>query len=346
MRAGASRRPTLSAAALLTLGLAAGARADEDQAANTPRGRGEPAGAASRIHRVEPGDTLSEIALRLGVAVDDLERGNPGLDPDRIRPGQELRVRDGLRRVEHTVRRGENLARIAAHYEVTVDALLGWNPGLSRDLVRAGRALVVYTPRPASRSESIGTPQQGRLAHGRRLPTRHPALYVRRPSRAYGTDETVRWIVDAYEALRDEDPGAPRVEVHDVSLRRGGPMRGHRSHESGRDADLAYFQRRCPDDLCRFRRIGPAQLDARRQWRIFRRWIEAERVEAIFVDHALQAALYEAARDDGATRAELGRWFQYPRPPSDRYGLIRHHPRHADHFHVRFVCHDTDDECR
>lgn len=326
--------------------VASSARADEDQAAGTPGGR--PALEVTeegRVYTVQDGDTLSEVAQRLGVSLADIERWNPELDPDRIRPGQTIRIRDGLRRVEHEVRRGENLARIAARWEVSVDDLLRWNEGLRRDVVRAGRSLVVFTPVPASRSMSMGSPQHGRLRHGRRLP-RHPALFVRTPSRAWGTDETVRWIVGAYEALRAEDPRAPRVEVHDLSLRRGGPMRGHHSHESGRDADIAYFQTRCPDDLCRFRRIGPDELDADRQWRLFRRWLEAERVEAIFVDHDLQRALYRAAREAGASRGDLSRWFQYPRAPSNRYGVIRHHPRHDDHFHVRFVCHETDDECR
>lgn len=335
--------------ALLSLGTATAARADEDHAAGTPSsvapgaGNDEPEG---RVYVVQPGDILSEVAVRLEVSLEDLARWNPELHPDRIRPGQELRLLDGRRRVVHTVRRGETLARIAARYEVELEALLRWNRSVSRDFVRAGHELVVFTPIPESRSISVGTPQHGRLEHGRPLPEHHPAFYVRRPSRAFGTDETVRWILEAYEALRASDPEAPQVEVHDLSLRRGGPMRGHHSHESGRDADIAYFQKSCPEGICRFRRIGPAQLDAARQWRLFRGWLDRGQVEAIFVDHELQRALYEAAREDGVSLADRSRWFQYPRAPEDRYGVIRHHPRHDDHFHVRFVCHESDEECR
>lgn len=342
-----ARRPTIRIAALFALlALVGTARADEDQSAGSARGAAPvEITEDGRVYRVEPGDTLSEIAARLEVGLDDIRRWNPDLDPDRIRPGQAIRVLDGTRRVAHTIRAGETLSRIAARYEVRVDELVRWNRGLRPDHVRAGRELTVFTRVPASRSMSVGVPHRGRLEHGRQLP-RHPALFVRTPSRAWGTDETVRWIVDAFEALREEDPEAPRIEVHDLSLRSGGPMRGHHSHESGRDADLAYFQDRCPRGICRFRRIGPEQLDAVRQWRLFRRWLEEGRVEAIFVDHDLQRALYRAARDDGADRRDLSRWFQYPRSPEDRYGVIRHHPRHDDHFHVRFVCHETDAECR
>ncbi|HEY8431430.1 MAG TPA: penicillin-insensitive murein endopeptidase [Sandaracinaceae bacterium] len=333
------------AVALGSVALAAGVHADENHAADGARGRAREPEPQGFTYVVRSGDTASEIALRFGVTLEALLAANPGMDADRIRAGQELRIVNGLRRVVHTVRRGESLSRIAAQYEVRVDDLLRWNAGLSRDRLHAGRELVIYTAIPESRSQSIGTPHRGRLVDGRMLPTRHPAFFVRTPSRAYGTDETVRYIVEAFEALRAADPEAPRIEVHDLSLRGGGPMNGHHSHASGRDADLAYFQRDCRD-LCRFRRIGPDQLDARRQWALFEHWIERGVVELIVVDHALQRPLYEEARARGASRAELSRWFQYPRPIEDRYGLIRHHPRHADHFHVRFVCHESDEECR
>ena len=64
------------------------------------------------------------------------------------------------------------------------------------------------------------------------------------------------------------------------------------------------------------------------------------------MDHRLAAALYDYARSQGVSRSDLSRWFQYPRRIDQRYGLIRHEPHHADHFHVRFTCHDTDPECR
>lgn len=341
------RRRTLAFTLLALVAFVAGVRADEDQAADGARGRGRVADPELEgfAYVVRSGDTLSEIAVRFGLTLDALLAANPGVEADRIRVGQELRVVNGLRRVVHTVQRGESLSVIAARYEVRVDELLRWNARLSRDRVSAGRELVVYTPVPESRSESIGTPDRGRLAHGRMLPTRHPAFFVRTPARAYGTDETVRFIVEGFEAVRAADPEAPAIEIHDLSFREGGPINGHHSHESGRDADIAYFQQGCRE-LCAFRRIRPEQLDAARQWALFRHWIERGVVDAIFVDHDLAAAIYEQARSEGVSRNDLSRWFQYPRPVDDRYGLIRHHPRHADHFHVRFVCHESDAACR
>lgn len=347
-----TRSRTLAVGALVSsLAIfAVNVQADEDQAAGSARGRAEPPIDAPEpeegfTYVVAPGDTLSHIAVRFELTLEALLAHNPGLNPDRIRAGQRLRIVNGRRLVRHVVERGESLARVAEQYEVRPDEVLRWNTGLRGDRLSAGRELVIYTRVPESRSRSIGSPDAGQLEHARPMPLRHPAFVVRTPARAFGTDETVRWIVEAFDAVRARHPDAPPVEVHDLSFREGGPINGHHSHESGRDADISYYQRACRD-VCRFRRIGPDQLDVERQWALFSHWIEQGVVENIFMDHDLAAALYEHARSIGVSRADLSRWFQYPRPIELRYGIIRHHPQHADHFHVRFVCHHTDPDCR
>ncbi len=323
------------------------ASAQRDHAAGTPRGLPDAAELTETglVYTVQPGDTASEIAERFEVTTEQLVMWNEGLEPDRIREGQRLRLDTGLRRIVHTIRAGDTLAALATRYEVAVNDIVRWNRRIRRHSIRVGRELTIFTTVPESRSESIGTPQAGRLAHAHQLPRNHPAILVRYPQRAWGTDEAVRWIVDAFDAVRDAHPDTPRVAIHDLSRERGGALMGHHSHTSGRDADIAYFQNGCGEE-CRFRTIGPSDLDVARQWTLFRYWLEHDQVEAIFVDYALQRALYEHARAEGVPREQLARWFQYPREEGNRYGVIRHHPRHANHFHVRFVCHETDEACR
>lgn len=297
------------------------------------------------FYTVVEGDTLSEIALRLAVPMEDLILMNEGLQADRLAVGQRLLIGRGRRRVEHLVTAGDSLARLASRYQVTLAELRRWNPRLRGDAIREGSTLVLFTPLPASRSRSVGDANGGRLEHAAQLPLNHPGIFVRVPSHAWGTDETIRWLVEGVEAVRRELPGTPRIEIHDVSRREGGAMMGHASHTSGRDADVAYYREGC-NEHCNFQSIGPGRLDVARQWRLFRHWLERDQVVAIFVDHELQRALYEHARAEGVDRRLLDRWFQYPREPGNRYGIIRHHPRHANHFHVRFVCHESDEECR
>lgn len=47
-----------------------------------------------KTYTVRPGDNLSEIAQRYGLTVDQLQELNPDVDPQAIRTGQRLRLRD------------------------------------------------------------------------------------------------------------------------------------------------------------------------------------------------------------------------------------------------------------
>ena len=234
---------------------------------------------------------------------------------------------------------------MALRHEVSLRDILRWNPRLSPDRVRIGTELRIYSEIPPSRSESIGAATRGRLVHAEQL-TPHLGYVIRDIGRAWGTLESVRWIVEAFEAVRARFGGGVRVRVHDLSSEHGGPMRDHRSHQSGRDVDISYFQNHCRGGVCRFARIGPAQLDAARQWTLLESWLKSDRVEAVFIDYGLQRPLYEQAREGGASRQELERWFQYPRGRGHPGGIVRHFRSHRDHLHARFRCPETDEECR
>lgn len=302
--------------------------------------RGEPLS-----HRVAAGETLGAIARRYGVALSQLMALNPDIDPDRLRTGETIAVDGDRMRVEYEVQPGDTLQRIARSHELTVAELLRWNPALRPDRIRAGQLLTLYPQTPVSRSESVGTPAQGQLVNARRLMA-GAGFAVREPERAWGTDEAVGAVVAAFARTRSEHPGAPRVWVHDLSLRRGGRINEHRSHQSGRDVDIAYPQKRCPARLCGFRGLVPAELDAAVTWTLLRYWLERDLLEAVFIDYRLQAPLYREARARGASAHELARWFQYPRGRSEPLAVIRHYPKHGDHMHVRFRCDPSDAGCR
>jgi LysM repeat protein len=303
----------------------------------------EPA-VAPLVHRVAAGEVLGTIAAHYGVSVQQILDLNPGLDADRIREGKSIAIGGERRSVRYAVQPGDSLSSIAKANEVTLSELRRWNPKLDPDHIRAGQELSIYPKKPASLSESVGTPSGGQLVHARRLPP--GAGYVlRTPERSYATDETVRGIVAGFEHLQRREPKAPRVWVHDLSLRRGGPMTEHRSHQSGRDADIAYPQKHC-EGVCDFRRLEPSDLDAARAFTLLQYWLERDMLEAVFVDYRLQAPLYQYARAQGATREQLHRWFQYPNGRDYPLGVIRHFRKHDDHMHVRFSCDRTDPDCK
>jgi murein endopeptidase len=104
-------------------------------------------------------------------------------------------------------------------------------------------------------SVAVGSPADGRLVRGVRLPAQRPGFFtwdpVRRRSpnrhwRRYGTDRLVRVLLDVVREHRAAHPRAPRVGIGDLSRPRGGDFGvrfgpiGHASHQNGLDADVYY----------------------------------------------------------------------------------------------------------
>ncbi|MBI5502236.1 MAG: LysM peptidoglycan-binding domain-containing protein [Deltaproteobacteria bacterium] len=139
----------------------AGADEEDDPPAPAPD---EPAAAAGDLHVVREGETVSEIAAALGLHVRDLLQANPDLDPDRVHPGQELRIPDvgggpdnerveedgGRERVLTTaieVREGDSLWSLARRWRTSVRTLRDLNPDVGDGTrIRPGQRLLV--PRP------------------------------------------------------------------------------------------------------------------------------------------------------------------------------------------------------
>lgn len=105
------------------------------------------AGAAhAGTHRVRRGETLSGIAARYGVGVEVVVAANHLRNPNLIIAGARLRIPGGgggssSAPRAHTVRSGENLSGIAAHYGVSVTALAQANHLADPNLIVTGRHL-------------------------------------------------------------------------------------------------------------------------------------------------------------------------------------------------------------
>lgn len=99
---------------------------------------------------------------------------------------------------------------------------------------------------------SIGLPFAGHLHNGTQLPLEGPDWVTWNPNtdsrpnlpgRLYGHEHTVRTIIEVLARYRKVHPRAPRVVVGDISLRGGGVMDQHVSHENGLDVDIYYPRR-------------------------------------------------------------------------------------------------------
>ncbi|HEY7604903.1 MAG TPA: penicillin-insensitive murein endopeptidase, partial [Gaiellaceae bacterium] len=96
---------------------------------------------------------------------------------------------------------------------------------------------------------SVGLQYAGRLIDGTQLPQEGPDWVTwdpvtdsspNLPDRLYGNERTIRAILSVLSGYRGAHPDAPKVVVGDISLRHGGRMDEHVSHQNGLDVDVYY----------------------------------------------------------------------------------------------------------
>jgi murein endopeptidase len=204
-------------------------------------------------------------------------------------------------------------------------------PGVAEDLPLEGETLLVTAQNdPAALGPlSIGTPDAGLLLNP--VPFPEGALWTVRDAReAWGTDETIAYVITAVETVEARYPGSPRVVIGDVSNPRGGRLNRHRSHQAGRDVDVGFYYRRGEVDT--FLTARKKDLDLPRTWALCRALLTETDVDRIFVDRSLIAVLYAQAVAEGEDRGWLNDVFGR----SSGKGVIQHERRHKDHMHVRF----------
>ena len=173
-------------------------------------------------------------------------------------------------------------------------------------------------------SVSIGFADRGRVLNAVQMP-RDPAWIVERPEYSYATRETVEALALAFRAVRRQFPDSAPGRLSHVGTRDGGYLRPHRSHQSGRDADIGFYYRsdRIPPRGTPRERL----LDPARNWALLRALITETDVQVILVDRRIQEVLRRFALSIG----EDARWL------SQVFGTVIKHARaHRDHFHVRF----------
>jgi len=206
-------------------------------------------------------------------------------------------------------------------------------------------------------STSIRNPNDGSLRGGVPLPLTGPGVRFN-PSRdsnaRYGTVELVRALVDAGARVERELGGLP-VTINDLSYESGGPIPHHRSHQSGRDVDVFFYQLDAKGEPIEsvgaffdpsgsgvdFRDLADAsddvalQLDIPRTWLFLQALIEDDgaQLQHIFVAEHLRTLFMDYARGHDVPTATIARFAKMSCQPS--------YP-HDDHFHFRFFCAQDD----
>jgi penicillin-insensitive murein endopeptidase len=210
-------------------------------------------------------------------------------------------------------------------------------------------------PAPLRPSASLGWPNHGALDRGRHLVASDSLRILPGRVLQWGTDELVGLIERAAARLKRRLQ-AP-LTVGDLSARAGGQIARHRSHQSGRDADLAFFARSVPPrgggpsrsvppvDYVVFDRNGLSldgtlRFDTARNWALVQALLTDPRVrvERIFVATTLRALLLQHARASGASSRVVTLAANTLVQPA------RVSP-HDNHFHLRIACSGGDRQC-
>jgi penicillin-insensitive murein DD-endopeptidase len=227
-----------------------------------------------------------------------------------------------------------------SHFSLVVIGalLLGANP--NPDLPER------YKRAPCSAmSLSIGAPNNGRQLRAKRLRS-NPSLKIKRNSAAnnYGHPALVLMLQRSAKDIARASPASVMV-VGDLSSERGGAIAGHRSHQSGRDADVGFYLR---DDkgrqvvLDRFVQIDRegrvlgekgVYFDDHRNWLLVRSWLKDRRagIAHVFVAGHVRSRLLAFAKGSKARAKYYDAANSLLRQPSNS-------SLHDDHFHVRIAC--------
>ena len=255
-------------------------------------------------------------------------------------------------------RGGEQLHEVfwTAHDNLSLDALaIAWgikaaqlselNPELDRQApVGEGTKLLVYRHDPEHPPQSIGSPNRGKLRNGMPLPE-GPGWRLRthRP-RTYGTVNTIRALVDAFEDFGERYPDGPKIRVGELARRTGGRVPPHRSHRSGRDIDIGYIFRGIDDGEHRWKYMNVRNFDAEKNWALVQELLETDQVQTIYIAKKLQKLLHKEAQKH-LPPEQLAALFEYPRTPESPHAKIQHWRGHSNHMHVRFLCEQGNRRC-
>ncbi len=178
-------------------------------------------------------------------------------------------------------------------------------------------------------SMSLGSPNNGALYNGIRLPKSE--LYVLNdPGNAWVTEETASYLQLAIEKVNRRFPETPKLYMGHGSAKKGGHLRPHLSHQSGRDVDVGFYY----NGASRwYARASAKNLDRPRTWALVRALITETDVRVILLDYSVQRWLREYAESIGEDKKWLRAVFK---GGAGRQAIIRYARGHRTHLHVRF----------
>jgi len=345
-------------------------------AAEASRPRPAPAPTRPRTvvhHEVIPGETIADIAARYGVSATQLIADHD-LNPDQPPPAGTELVFEAYDpplpqlRLRHVVEPGDTLTSLGERFDVGVELLRRYNPGVTGEVTPGAQLIVWVDPQIERRHDeavrlsfpvaadaiSVGAPTSGALERGIQLPA-SPYYERVHPALQFGSSHAIEHLQTAIARFRQLYRYQGVLVVSDLSKTGGGLLPPHKSHQAGRDVDIwlpalkgTYQRRHLADD----RKPKFAEINWYAAWGLVESLLATGEVQYVFLDIELHPQLYRAGQRLGATPDLLAQ-LQWQPPDADpdlarkaRHNApVRHAPEHNGHIHVRFKCGPHEPRC-
>ncbi len=209
-------------------------------------------------------------------------------------------------------------------------------------------AAYAESPRALTSSKaslSVGYPNDGSIVRAKRLrPSPHLVILEKSKDRSYAYPSLVLMLQRSAKQIAKAFKGAKLV-VGDLSAKDGGPLSGHHSHQSGRDADIAFYARDPkgrvvqPKKFVAYGADGKAKdksglvFDDALNWALVESFAKDHRagLAYIFISKPLKARLLAYANRHDKHRKNVEKVQALFVQPDGA-------EPHDDHFHVRIRC--------
>jgi len=192
-------------------------------------------------------------------------------------------------------------------------------------------------------ARSVGAPNHGRLEGGALLKqSKH--VKQREGAHSWALPQMVKLLRHTAVAVARKHKSSVML-VGDLSGKTGGHLDGHGSHQSGRDADVAFYMVNSKgrpiaikrfvafDDAGNARDVPGARFDEARNWSMVEAFLKARdaHVRYLFITNGLKARLLAYAAKKKVAKDLMERAAAAMMSPADA-------DLHDDHFHVRIAC--------
>ncbi len=167
---------------------------------------------------------------------------------------------------------------------------------------------------------------------------RNDGLYVRWDAgNAWGTPLLVETMSQVGTRMAWLLPRSEPLMVGDMSSRGGGPLFGHKTHDTGEDADVGLYLKGGRQPLDGFVDVRPDELDLDANWLLIREFLDTGNVHFILLDQRhIEALRKHLLEERGYPRDYVDEVFP-PRGAAiewSAHGVVRHAPNHRSHLHV------------